>query len=173
MRERLLDAALTLFEAQGYDGTTIDEIAARADVARQTVLNHYPQKHDFIEGWGVRRRALTLVADGEDEPVAMLRGAFARLAEVNVRERKLGRAIRDQMIVPQPVPDGFLAAVALGRERGAFRAPLPDRAIAEVLAGLYYDTVQRWLALDDEPFDLAAELGARLDLILLGLSTTR
>ncbi len=35
MRERLLSAALDLFAAQGFEKTTIDQIAERADVARQ------------------------------------------------------------------------------------------------------------------------------------------
>ena len=42
MRERLLSAALDLFATNGFAETTIDQIAERADVARQTVLNHFP-----------------------------------------------------------------------------------------------------------------------------------
>jgi len=51
MRARLLAAALRLFAEQGYEATTIDQIAAAADVARQTVLNHYPHKRDFLQAW--------------------------------------------------------------------------------------------------------------------------
>jgi AcrR family transcriptional regulator len=180
MRSRLLDAALALFEKQGYERTTIDQIAERADVARQTVLNHYPQKHDFIEGWGARRRALLLVSGSaaesdaevaaDPDPLAMLRVAFERLAEVNMRERALGRAIREQMIVPQPVPDEFTRAAERAHHLGMLRADASPRTVAEVLAGLYYDTMQRWLVVDEPPFDLADELRARLDLVIGGLA---
>jgi len=56
MRERLLSAALELFAANGFGETTIDQIAERADVARQTVLNHFPRKTDFARAWGQERR---------------------------------------------------------------------------------------------------------------------
>src|ERR1017187_6071010 len=83
MRARLLTAALGLFAGQGYEATTIDQIAEQADVARQTVLNHYPHKRDFLRAWGQHRRdQLLSIADqaGPGEPVpeavltAILRG---------------------------------------------------------------------------------------------------
>ncbi len=43
-RERLLDAAIECFLEKGYDETTVDQIAARADVARATVFNHFPRR---------------------------------------------------------------------------------------------------------------------------------
>src|SRR5215475_10155024 len=97
MRERLLAAALDLFEAQGFDATTIDQIADRADVARQTVLNHYPAKKDFVAAWGERRRhALATLDDG---PAGSTRDRMHRvmsaLAEVNVREERLTRQLRE------------------------------------------------------------------------------
>ena len=64
MRERLLSAALDLFAANGFAETTIDQIAERADVARQTVLNHFPHKTDFARAWGQGRRD-RLAAIGE------------------------------------------------------------------------------------------------------------
>lgn len=50
--------ALTVTSAprSSSDAATIDQIAERADVARQTVLNHYPAKKDFVAAWGERRR---------------------------------------------------------------------------------------------------------------------
>ncbi|MFJ8097230.1 TetR/AcrR family transcriptional regulator [Streptomyces griseofuscus] len=48
MKERLYTAALELFAEQGYDQTSVDEIAERADVARGTFFNHFPRKEDLI-----------------------------------------------------------------------------------------------------------------------------
>jgi AcrR family transcriptional regulator len=47
-RERLADAALDLFEASGYERTTVDEIAERAGVGRSTFFRHFPSKEDVI-----------------------------------------------------------------------------------------------------------------------------
>ncbi|MER6010981.1 TetR/AcrR family transcriptional regulator [Streptomyces bluensis] len=43
MQERLFEAVLELIGRHGYDSTSIDEIAARADVARGTFFNYYPR----------------------------------------------------------------------------------------------------------------------------------
>lgn len=42
------DAALDLFAEQGYENTTLKEIAERADVAPRTLTHHFPAKHDLL-----------------------------------------------------------------------------------------------------------------------------
>src|SRR5262245_52408633 len=55
-RERILDAAITCFLERGFQATTIDEIAERADVARATVFNHYAEKQELLSAYLARRR---------------------------------------------------------------------------------------------------------------------
>lgn len=40
-RERIVDAAASLYQEQGVNSTTLQAIAARADVARGTILHHF------------------------------------------------------------------------------------------------------------------------------------
>ena len=47
-RGRISAAAFELFEAQGYDGTTVDAIAERAGIARRTFFRHFRSKDDVI-----------------------------------------------------------------------------------------------------------------------------
>ncbi|NUP73477.1 MAG: TetR family transcriptional regulator [Sinomonas sp.] len=47
-RERLQSAALELFEAQGYDATTVSQIAASADVTEMTFFRHFAAKERVI-----------------------------------------------------------------------------------------------------------------------------
>ncbi len=47
-RRTIERVALDLFEAQGFDGTTIDEIAAAADIAPRTFFHYFPSKEDVI-----------------------------------------------------------------------------------------------------------------------------
>lgn len=180
MRTRLLDAALDLFAAQGYEGTTIDQIAGRADVARQTVLNHYPRKQDFVAAWAQRRRdKLALIGEREGPDVsapARLHHYFAALARMNQRERKLTRILylnlrlNEIAIHQRPIPDAVRTAIRDGRARGEFISDVdPDRA-AEVLTAIYFDTLSRWLSEEPPSFDLAAVLSAKLDLVLRGLA---
>lgn len=47
-RERLVAAALQLFSEQGYDETTVAEIAERAGLTKSTFFRHFPDKRDVL-----------------------------------------------------------------------------------------------------------------------------
>jgi AcrR family transcriptional regulator len=49
-RTAIHDRAMELFEARGFVGTTIDQIAEAADVSRATVFSYYPAKEDIVFG---------------------------------------------------------------------------------------------------------------------------
>jgi AcrR family transcriptional regulator len=80
-RRRVLDAALELFLADGYLGTTIDAVARRAGVSTQTVYNAVGGKPALL------RAVYDVSLAGDDEPVPIAeRPAFqAMLAETDGR----------------------------------------------------------------------------------------
>jgi TetR/AcrR family transcriptional repressor of mexJK operon len=47
-RRAIIDAASTLFLRHGYQGTSMDEIAARAGVSKQTVYKNFPDKEGLF-----------------------------------------------------------------------------------------------------------------------------
>ena len=47
-RERLVLAALQLFSEQGYDETTVAQIAERAGLTKSTFFRHFPDKRDVL-----------------------------------------------------------------------------------------------------------------------------
>jgi AcrR family transcriptional regulator len=47
-RRRIFRAAIDLFLAKGFDATTVEEIAEKADVGKGTVFNYFPQKTSFL-----------------------------------------------------------------------------------------------------------------------------
>ncbi|MFZ6647449.1 TetR/AcrR family transcriptional regulator [Undibacterium sp. TJN25] len=47
-REAILQAAIAEFRASGYEATSMDKIAATADVSKRTVYNHFPSKDDLF-----------------------------------------------------------------------------------------------------------------------------
>jgi AcrR family transcriptional regulator len=48
MRERILDVALELFNEQGYDKTSLREIAERLDVTKAALYYHFQSKADIL-----------------------------------------------------------------------------------------------------------------------------
>jgi AcrR family transcriptional regulator len=48
IRERILGAAIELFNEQSCEETHIEDICIRADVARNTLYNYFPSKHHLI-----------------------------------------------------------------------------------------------------------------------------
>lgn len=82
-RRIIVDAALALFLEHGYGGTTIDDVADRAGVARRTVYNHFSSKaeillaaiDDRVAGTRVRSQEADherFVALAQDDPRAAL-----------------------------------------------------------------------------------------------------
>ena len=68
-RNRLIQAAREAFMAEGYRAS-VDGIAARAGVAKQTLYNHFPSKDElFSESVGVISAAIVVVLDGQTDDV--------------------------------------------------------------------------------------------------------
>src|SRR6476659_10977593 len=47
-RQRLVLAAVELFSEQGYDATTVAQIAERAGVTKSTFFRHFPDKRELL-----------------------------------------------------------------------------------------------------------------------------
>jgi AcrR family transcriptional regulator len=56
-RTRIRDAAFELFERQGFEATTIDQIAALADVGKGTFFNYFPTKQNVLTDYYTRLSA--------------------------------------------------------------------------------------------------------------------
>jgi hypothetical protein len=129
---------------------------------------------DFVAAWGERRR--NELAAGQEAAAEAgsardgLHRVMSALAEINVREERLTRQLREQRIVPQPVPQALLRILRSGRERGEIGGSVDPQVAAEIVAAVYFDTLSRWLIEQEPGFDLHQELNSRLDLLLNGLA---
>jgi AcrR family transcriptional regulator len=79
-RERILDAACDAFLASWYDDVTLRDVAATADVALQTVVNHFGTK-DALYGVAVERIGDAIEARRYDVEPGDVEGAAAALID--------------------------------------------------------------------------------------------
>jgi AcrR family transcriptional regulator len=152
-RERIVREALGLFAARGFDGTTVADIAAAADISPRTFFGYFPAKEDVVfhdgdemrEGFAERLRdrapgenafdalrAWVLDLDergwfdrpGEQERHALIRGTPALAA----RERAFHAEF--EAVLAEAV------AKDLGVERDSLRAHLVGAAAMAALEAL-------------------------------------
>jgi AcrR family transcriptional regulator len=179
-RERLYAAAIGLFLENGFDATTVDQIANRADVARATAFNHFPQKIAYLEEWGRRRRLhvrtqLALDSPDSDTAAGRLSRYLREMAVLNTAARSETQLLMDPSIrlgqaLRSPTLDVDLAdVVRAGQESGEFRTEVDAAQVGVVLAASYFSTVLRWATVGPPPFDLDLRLQQTLELVLRGL----
>jgi AcrR family transcriptional regulator len=180
VRDQLYAAALDLFVSQGYETTTMEQIAETADVARATVFNHFSQKVGFLEEWGARRRARVaeILGSSQAEDLSVgdrLRRYLREMAELNIASRAettilMDAAARVGSLLHDPSLEIELAKIAeQGRQRGEIRTGVDAEQVGAMLAACYFSAVLRWIRAEPAPFDLRDRLDGALDVILLGM----
>jgi AcrR family transcriptional regulator len=178
-RERLETAALDLFVENGYEETTVAQIAERAGLNRATFFRHFTEKREVLFGGEDRLAGLFAdaiqAAPAEATPAECLQAAFAA-AEVAMTPRQRAKAAKRVLVVAansELQERGLLKHARIARSvsaalrtRGADE--LTARLGAEVGMLAFRIAVERGLeAGDDEPVPLHAaaalqELQARV-----------
>ncbi len=142
-RERMVEAAFALFDEQGYDATTVEQIVERAGVSRSTFFRAFGSKDDVIFPRHDELQARI---------AARLGTGTAETYLVAVREAA-------GLVLEQYLDEG---PVALSRYRLTRTVPaLRDREVASMLGyqRLFREHARRWLAeLGRAEVDLHAEL---------------
>jgi AcrR family transcriptional regulator len=173
-RARLLEAAAAEFAVAGVDGANVNRISLNAGLAKGTIYNYFPSKHDLF--LAVVEEASSQVAAGgraldEDAPTAeRLRAIlesdvewvreYEDFARVLVREALAGDARHQSAIVVAAAPfvERVAEIVQAGVERGEVRADLDVGQLALVFSGvcelalsLHWGAGGGWPGLDEIP----------------------
>jgi AcrR family transcriptional regulator len=187
VHQSLLTAGSQLFRQRGIALTTVDDIAAAVDVARQTFFNHFPYKEALaleLGADGMRRvaqRAHAMLEAGCPAIEVLRRSAELALdyafddrevAVVVARELQHSNADRSLRAALQvPISDVFEAILLQAREEGAIREDLPLEIIAARIAGIFTTLVARVLTTPSE--QLKKELAVCFDMVFNGITDRR
>lgn len=76
-RELILESAKTLFEEKGFDQTTVDEIAAVAELGKGTIYSYFKSKEEIFiavleSGLEVLEKRMALAVEQETSAIAIL-----------------------------------------------------------------------------------------------------
>jgi len=181
-RRAIADAALDLFEANGYEATTVEDIARAAEVAPRTFFRYFATKDEALferadEVTGALH--LLLAARPADEPLltSLREVGAAVVAHTAVDEPRLRRILA--LVASEPALraryTGLLADIeeevarwAAGR-LGVDPGDLLPRLIAATALAARRVAMDAWLSSDDD--DLGGHIARAIDLLAAGLGT--
>lgn len=186
-RARILKASRQLFSAKGFEQTTMDDIAARAEVSKATLYNYFTNKGSLL--LGIAQTALDeirqMVAEQlPDEPNAVqkLRRVMQTFLLDSVRYPELCRKITylnsfadsELHCTRLEMLELLRALVLEGQAQGTLRSDVDPQDIVELLMGLYFTTQLQWQELGTDRQVLCLQRLDRLfDLTLSGVVTAK
>jgi AcrR family transcriptional regulator len=170
-RRLLQEHALRLFAERGYDATTVEDIAAAAEVSPRTFFRYFSSKEAVVledEYDPLLFEELGRIDPAEPPVAAMRRIIAALLPDIYAEDR--GRILaRSRLIYGTPelasAVNGQLAdferllAATLAEVHGRSPDDLEARVVAAVAVAAMRCAIEQWVAADGQP-----ELGELLDL---------
>lgn len=184
-REAILAAGLHVFAEHGFEAARLDEVAARAGVAKGTLYLYFTDKMALFEeivraAAGPVRAHLEVLAEMPDQPTRLLLqklfGFFVH--EVLGTDRKLILRLIISEGTRFPALAHFYHAEVVSRglvtltriiERGIARGEIRSRAVAQfpqlVMAPLLVSLLWDGLFQSISPLDIARMLDAHIDLL--------
>jgi TetR/AcrR family fatty acid metabolism transcriptional regulator len=159
-RRQILDAAVRVFAAQGYDASRVGDVAKEAGVAYGLVYHYFGSKEAvleavFRESWG---RLLAAVAIAEQtgqtapEQLELVVKIVLRswrddpdLVRLLVREITRSPHIQDELDEIGQAFASLERIVARGQEEGTFRPGIDARMAAWMLYGALEEVLTGWV----------------------------
>lgn len=165
-REKIMDTAIALFDAQGFDATTLEQICETAGISRPTFYSYYATKQDLIQALGekvwlqVTGEFAASSMKGEHSTEDFVR-AFFRLVGQEIRqytrlekalvERSMGRDSASRMNVLHQLTAMFAAVYERGLTRGDIIPRYPVDFLAEMTMGGVNALMMNWATTDAYP----------------------
>lgn len=189
-RRALADAALRLFAEQGYDTTTVAQIAEAADVSTKTFFNYFPAKEDVLFSDANHRLATAIEAIEERSTDETLEQTISRVVrrlidlvaspDADIAPEHV--ALRTRLILTVPTLQGATLRAFQGAQRRIaeeLRRAYPhqlDDVAAAALVGTLVGAIQAGVIASLERGDttdaVLAALHRSADIAMVGIRAT-
>lgn len=182
---RLVEVGDRLFREQGFDATTVEEIAAASDVAKGTFFNYFPSKEALL-GEILYERTQSLLASLPvgDAPASeqiwhLLRAIRSELAPyTSLFPRMFAYVLTNPAVHTTAEEHESLSAaiarlISVGQGRGEFRREADAEMAGTLLATYFFRLCMLETVCEQQngsPWDVQME--AVLDLLYIGLKPT-
>lgn len=185
-KELIYKTALQLFMEKGFENTTVDEIAAKADIAKGTFFNYFPRKEAVMTHIVELRmqqlfRNLPDIMDGEMSARGRIEKIMHILGKINENEKPLTRVVVMETLRNYAAAMGpeekekhmqfyhlLRDILHQGQERGEIRGWIDVNTAARTLELIYVSTLLEWL---DEDKGLAETLLKKTKYLFCGIMT--
>lgn len=183
MRQRIITVALELFHKQGFDATTMEQIAEEVDIAKKTLYNYFSVKEaiisDYVQGIiqdvkmnvdeflpsfpHIRSSALAMF-----QKAAQMYEADPEIWRVYVAYRIRNKLnLTKDMDLRSGLEDLFKEMLLQGQIAGQIRKDISAKELARHLEMNYSMSLMAWLA-DPEHSPLGDSLAWCIDIFLDG-----
>ena len=179
VRNRIVEAAIALFDAHGFAATTVADICEHADVVNKTFFNHFPSKQHLLreiaeaqmdvllsDVRNVRERSISTrerllrfferIADNVDAAGPMRRELLTEMIHATEESSEDGSRQSRRL------HDAFSSIIRDGRVAGDVRADHPLATQTDVALGTFYALMFGWAHGPGYPLRRRALAAARL-----------
>ena len=168
-RLRIYTTAVDLFRTQGFERTTVSQIAEAADIVPATFFNHFESKNALLgqmttEVLDVIEGMLEEQLETADSIRERLTGFVTHAADQIAEARGLARDVLLELVRTESEPgqqppylgrihEPFAVMLREGQERGDVRRDRDATFLAEMVVGILNAAITNWLADPDYPIE--------------------
>ncbi len=186
-RQKIISTAVTLFQQQGFDATTMEQIAEEADIAKGTLYNYFPVKEAILAGYiqaafgkknPDRFVNLRSLPDTRARMVAILKDLMSGVqAQGEIFEKYLTYQVQNILSLQKPASERSgierlsSEIIRLGQQSGEIRADLPVSILEDQFEFVFVEVAKQFYTAPDT-FQAQETIEVCVDLFMQGAQPT-